>query len=147
MSSQAGPTTNTGGGGTSLAGLDRHRDTTTAKHSLPMPGLSGSANGPVGNLLKGPVDDSGKLKDAALLVGIKLDLEAEVHATARVRDEMSLGNVRMGYKIVSKGIAAHSLTGFRYTSIAVVEIVLHVWVVGFEDLLVATTSSLVFTLI
>ncbi|KAI4861992.1 hypothetical protein F4820DRAFT_38871 [Hypoxylon rubiginosum] len=93
MSSPAGPTTTTGGGGTSLAGLDRHRDrdTTTAKHSLPMPGLSGSANGPVGNLLKGPVDDSGKLKDAALLVGIKLDLEAEIHATARVRGDIVVG--------------------------------------------------------
>ncbi|KAI8965192.1 hypothetical protein F5Y11DRAFT_344632 [Daldinia sp. FL1419] len=56
-----------------------------------MPGLSGSANGPVGNLLKGPVDDAGKLKDAALLVGIKLDLEAEVHATARVRGDIVVG--------------------------------------------------------
>ncbi|KAI8256504.1 hypothetical protein K4K53_007021 [Colletotrichum sp. SAR 10_77] len=51
--------------------------------SLPMPGLSGPANGPIGNLLKGPVDDNGKLKDAGLMVGIKLDLEAEVHLTAR----------------------------------------------------------------
>ncbi|KAH8157948.1 hypothetical protein CIB48_g10299 [Xylaria polymorpha] len=50
---------------------------------LPMPGLSGRANSPIGNLLKGPVDDDGKLKNAALMVGIKLDLEAEVHLTAR----------------------------------------------------------------
>ncbi|EQB47589.1 hypothetical protein GCG54_00010200 [Colletotrichum gloeosporioides] len=59
--------------------------------SLPMPGLSGPANGPVGNLLKGPVDDNGKLKDAGLMVGIKLDLEAEVHLTARVRGDILVG--------------------------------------------------------
>ncbi|OTA98513.1 hypothetical protein M426DRAFT_17344 [Hypoxylon sp. CI-4A] len=90
MSSPAGPTTL---GGTSLTGPDRERGQTpaTAKHGLPMPGLSGSANGPVGNLLKGPVDDAGRLKDAALLVGIKLDLEAEVHATARVRGDIVVG--------------------------------------------------------
>ncbi|KAI6090712.1 hypothetical protein F4821DRAFT_228876 [Hypoxylon rubiginosum] len=89
MSSPSGPTTNIGGGPTSLA--DRHRDNSTAKHGLPMPGLSGNANGPIGNLLKGPVDDGGKLKDAALLVGIKLDLEAEIHATARVRGDIVVG--------------------------------------------------------
>ncbi|KAF4628271.1 hypothetical protein G7Y89_g9891 [Cudoniella acicularis] len=49
---------------------------------LPMPGLSGVANDPVGNLLKGPVDDNGKLKDAGVLISIKLDIEAEVHLTA-----------------------------------------------------------------
>ncbi|KAL0936063.1 uncharacterized protein CTRU02_208278 [Colletotrichum truncatum] len=59
--------------------------------SLPMPGLSGSANGPVGNLLRGPVDENGKLKDAGLMVGIKLDLEAEVHLTARVRGDILIG--------------------------------------------------------
>ncbi|KAL2882241.1 hypothetical protein SGCOL_002510 [Colletotrichum sp. CLE4] len=60
-------------------------------NSLPMPGLSGPANGPIGNLLKGPVDDNGKLKDAGLMVGIKLDLEAEVHLTARVRGDILVG--------------------------------------------------------
>ncbi|KAI1086530.1 hypothetical protein F5B19DRAFT_498269 [Rostrohypoxylon terebratum] len=90
MSSPGDPTATTGR--TSLAGPNQDRQTAaTAKHSLPMPGLSGSANGPIGNLLKGPVDDSGKLKDAALLVGIKLDLEAEVHATARVRGDIVVG--------------------------------------------------------
>lgn len=59
--------------------------------TLPMPNLSGKANGPIGNLLKGPVDDSGKLKSAALMVGIKLDLEAEVHVTARVRGDVLVG--------------------------------------------------------
>ncbi|KAM0815382.1 hypothetical protein AB5N19_01176 [Seiridium cardinale] len=59
--------------------------------TLAMPGLSGGANGPVGNLLKGPVHDDGRLKDAALLVGIKLDLEAEVHLTARVRGDIVVG--------------------------------------------------------
>ncbi|KAK2603170.1 hypothetical protein N8I77_009648 [Diaporthe amygdali] len=60
-------------------------------HSLPLPGLSGVANGPVGNLLKGPVDDNGNLKGAALTVGIKLDLEAEVHLSARVRGDILVG--------------------------------------------------------
>lgn len=45
----------------------------------------------IGNLLKGPVDQNGKLKDAALMVGIKLDLEAEVHLTARVRGDILVG--------------------------------------------------------
>jgi hypothetical protein len=44
-----------------------------------------------GNLLKGPVGPDGKLKDAALMVGIKLDLEAEVHLTARVRGDILVG--------------------------------------------------------
>ncbi|KAF2964754.1 hypothetical protein GQX73_g8833 [Xylaria multiplex] len=59
--------------------------------SLPLPGLSGKANSSTGNLLKGPIDDDGKLKSAALLVGIKLDLEAEVHLTARVRGDIVPG--------------------------------------------------------
>jgi hypothetical protein len=45
----------------------------------------------LGNLLKGPVDEAGKLKDAALMVGIKLDLEAEVHLTARIRGDILVG--------------------------------------------------------
>ncbi|KAL8366984.1 hypothetical protein RB595_007879 [Gaeumannomyces hyphopodioides] len=56
-----------------------------------LPGLSGTANGPVGNLLRGPVSADGKLKDAVLTVGIKLDLEAEVHLTARVRGDILVG--------------------------------------------------------
>lgn len=62
-------------------------------------------------------------------------------------DETLLGDVRIGYKIVSKGIAAHCLSGCEHTSVAVVEVVLHVWFVGSKDFLIATTSSLVFTLI
>ncbi len=46
---------------------------------------------PTGNLIKGPVDDEGKLKSAALLVGVKLDLEAEVHLSARVRGDIVVG--------------------------------------------------------
>lgn len=53
----------------------------------PLPQLTTLA----GNLLKGACDDSGKLKDAALMVGIKLDLEAEVHLTARVRGDILIG--------------------------------------------------------
>ncbi|KAI1439222.1 hypothetical protein GGR50DRAFT_690570 [Xylaria sp. CBS 124048] len=75
----------------------------SSHHGLPMPGLSGRANSPTGltkrlppllttgNLLKGPVDEDGKLKNAALMVGIKLDLEAEVHLTARVRGDVLVG--------------------------------------------------------
>lgn len=44
-----------------------------------------------GSLVKGPVDDNGKLKDAALLLGIKLDLEAEIHLTARIRGDITIG--------------------------------------------------------
>ncbi|KAH8889230.1 hypothetical protein GQ53DRAFT_652902 [Thozetella sp. PMI_491] len=45
----------------------------------------------IGNLFKGPIDDQGCLKDAALMVGIKLDLEAEIHLTARVRGDVLVG--------------------------------------------------------
>ena len=44
-----------------------------------------------GNICKGPVDENGQLKDAALLLGIKLDLEAEIHLTARVRGDVTIG--------------------------------------------------------
>lgn len=49
------------------------------------------ANKTSGNLLRGPVDENGKLTKAALMVGIKLDLEAEVHLTARVRGDILVG--------------------------------------------------------
>ncbi|GAW24254.1 hypothetical protein ANO14919_138370 [Xylariales sp. No.14919] len=72
--------------------LDRNfGDSSLSAPSLPLPGLSGKANSSTGNLLKGPIDDDGKLKSAALLVGIKLDLEAEVHLTARVRGDIVVG--------------------------------------------------------
>lgn len=44
-----------------------------------------------GGLLKGATDEHGHLKAAALMVGIKLDLEAEVHLTARVRGDITIG--------------------------------------------------------
>lgn len=44
-----------------------------------------------GGLLKGAIDENGQLKGAALMVGIKLDLEAEVHLTARVRGDITIG--------------------------------------------------------
>ncbi|KAL2110948.1 hypothetical protein VUR80DRAFT_509 [Thermomyces stellatus] len=62
-----------------------------AMTNSPLPNLSGNANSAVGNLLKGPVGEDGKLKDAALMVGVKLDLEAEVHLTARVRGDILVG--------------------------------------------------------
>ncbi|KAJ4395435.1 hypothetical protein N0V91_010833 [Didymella pomorum] len=52
---------------------------------------SANLNRPAGNIIKGPVDDNGKPKDAALLLGIKLDLEAEIHLTARIRGDITIG--------------------------------------------------------
>ncbi|KAF2242342.1 hypothetical protein BU26DRAFT_467551 [Trematosphaeria pertusa] len=59
---------------------------------------SGAAPGPnsvlhkeAGQLIKGAVNENGELKDAALLLGIKLDLEAEIHLTARVRGDITIG--------------------------------------------------------
>jgi len=42
-------------------------------------------------LVKGATDANGNLKDASLMIGIKLDLEAEVHLTARVRGDITVG--------------------------------------------------------
>ncbi|KAF2677417.1 hypothetical protein K458DRAFT_319642, partial [Lentithecium fluviatile CBS 122367] len=44
-----------------------------------------------GSLLKGATDENGELKAAALMLGIKLDLEAEIHLTARVRGDITVG--------------------------------------------------------
>ncbi|KAK8207414.1 hypothetical protein IWZ00DRAFT_491172 [Phyllosticta capitalensis] len=44
-----------------------------------------------GTLLKGATDAEGKQKDPALLLGIKLDLDAEIHLTARVRGDIAIG--------------------------------------------------------
>ncbi|KAI1124376.1 hypothetical protein F5Y10DRAFT_30899 [Nemania abortiva] len=55
-----------------------------------LPTSSGLAQ-PAGQLLKGATDEHGNQKAAALLVGIKLDLEAEVHLTARVRGDICVG--------------------------------------------------------
>ncbi|KAF2020678.1 hypothetical protein BU24DRAFT_456726 [Aaosphaeria arxii CBS 175.79] len=63
--------------------------TSTAGSNLPP--SSANLNRPAGNIVKGPVDDDGKLKDAALLLGIKLDLEAEIHLTARIRGDITIG--------------------------------------------------------
>ncbi|KAK8051796.1 hypothetical protein PG993_003181 [Apiospora rasikravindrae] len=56
----------------------------------PLPTSSG-LSAPAGQLLRGAVDDQGKNTKAALMVGIKLDLEAEVHLTARVRGDIAIG--------------------------------------------------------
>ncbi|KAK8172957.1 hypothetical protein BKA80DRAFT_307385 [Phyllosticta citrichinensis] len=48
-------------------------------------------NPPTGTLLKGATDADGKQKDPALLLGIKLDLDAEIHLTARVRGDIAIG--------------------------------------------------------
>jgi hypothetical protein len=44
-----------------------------------------------GQLLHGAHDENGKLTKAALMVGIKLDLEAEIHLTARIRGDIVVG--------------------------------------------------------
>lgn len=51
--------------------------------------LTSSLN--TGSLLKGATDEAGNLKPAALMVGLKLDLEAEVHLTARIRGDITIG--------------------------------------------------------
>jgi hypothetical protein len=56
-----------------------------------LPATSATLNRPAGNIIKGAVDENGKLKDAALLIGIKLDLEAEIHLTARIRGDITIG--------------------------------------------------------
>ncbi|KAI8951489.1 hypothetical protein F4801DRAFT_290614 [Xylaria longipes] len=64
-----------------------------AQNALTMPQLptSSGLSQPAGQLLKGATDEHGNQKSAALLVGIKLDLEAEVHLTARVRGDICVG--------------------------------------------------------
>ncbi|RDL32657.1 uncharacterized protein BP5553_09113 [Venustampulla echinocandica] len=59
--------------------------------SLPQLPTSDGLRAPAGGLLRGAVDDNGKLKNAGLMVGIKLDLEAEVHLTARIRGDIVIG--------------------------------------------------------
>ncbi|KAF2258929.1 hypothetical protein CC78DRAFT_586509 [Lojkania enalia] len=55
------------------------------------PGPNSVLYQPPGSLLKGATDENGDLKPAALMLGIKLDLEAEVHLTARVRGDITIG--------------------------------------------------------
>ncbi|KAF2103628.1 hypothetical protein NA57DRAFT_30121, partial [Rhizodiscina lignyota] len=62
-----------------------------AVSSLPQPPTSSGLSAPPGQLLKGATDNEGNLKDAALMVGIKLDLEAEIHLTARIRGDITIG--------------------------------------------------------
>ncbi|KAH8735717.1 hypothetical protein BGZ61DRAFT_440774 [Ilyonectria robusta] len=57
---------------------------------VPLPTSTGLSQ-PAGQLLRGATDDNGNQKSAALLVGIKLDLEAEVHLTARVKGDICVG--------------------------------------------------------
>jgi hypothetical protein len=58
---------------------------------LVAPDSDADAASTTGSLLKGATDENGNLKPAALMVGIKLDLEAEVHLTARVRGDITIG--------------------------------------------------------
>ncbi|KAH7153504.1 hypothetical protein EDB81DRAFT_882442 [Dactylonectria macrodidyma] len=57
---------------------------------VPLPTATGLSL-PAGQLLRGATDDEGKQKSAALLIGIKLDLEAEIHLTARVKGDICVG--------------------------------------------------------
>ncbi|KAI0874574.1 hypothetical protein GGS24DRAFT_333482 [Hypoxylon argillaceum] len=59
--------------------------------ALPQLPTSSGLSQPAGQLLRGATDENGNQKAAALLVGIKLDLEAEVHLTARVRGDICIG--------------------------------------------------------
>ncbi|KAF5869432.1 uncharacterized protein Bfra_011238 [Botrytis fragariae] len=58
---------------------------------LPNPPTSEGLRAPAGNLLKGATEVDGSLKSAAVMVSIKLDLEAEVHLTARIRGDIVIG--------------------------------------------------------
>ncbi|KAH6647050.1 hypothetical protein BKA67DRAFT_540512 [Truncatella angustata] len=60
-------------------------------NTLPKPSLSGPASAPAGSLLKGPVKADGTSKDPLLMIGIKLDLEADIHINARVRGDILVG--------------------------------------------------------
>ncbi|CAI6099725.1 hypothetical protein V2G26_004422 [Clonostachys chloroleuca] len=64
----------------------------SAQHGLvvPLPTATGLSQ-PAGHLLKGATHEDGSLRDASLLLGIKLDLEAEVHLTARVKGDVVVG--------------------------------------------------------
>ncbi|KAF3055078.1 hypothetical protein GL218_07391 [Daldinia childiae] len=62
-----------------------------AASALPKLPTSAGLAQPAGQLLRGATDEHGNQKSAALLVGIKLDLEAEVHLTARVRGDICVG--------------------------------------------------------
>ncbi|KAF7553401.1 hypothetical protein G7Z17_g3680 [Cylindrodendrum hubeiense] len=57
---------------------------------VPLPTATGLSQ-PAGQLLKGPTGPDGKPSAAALLVGIKLDLEAEIHLTARIKGDICVG--------------------------------------------------------
>lgn len=59
--------------------------------NFPAPSRTTADELPAGQLLRGATDDNGNQKSAALLVGIKLDLEAEVHLTARVKGDICVG--------------------------------------------------------
>ncbi|KAL3959406.1 hypothetical protein ACCO45_007568 [Purpureocillium lilacinum] len=74
--------------GQAQGGRRTHSQLSQALPQLPsLPGLSK----PAGQLLRGATDDKGDQKTAALLVGLKLDLEAEVHLTARVKGDVCVG--------------------------------------------------------
>ncbi|KAF2655182.1 hypothetical protein K491DRAFT_716544 [Lophiostoma macrostomum CBS 122681] len=77
-----------------MAGLDRDGQASGSRRGqlshISAPAGSSLHHAP-GNLLKGAVNGDGELKDASLMVGIKLDLEAEVHLTARVRGDITVG--------------------------------------------------------
>ncbi|KAF2704614.1 hypothetical protein K504DRAFT_441999 [Pleomassaria siparia CBS 279.74] len=61
------------------------------KNNVAHPPSSNNLNRPAGNIVKGAVNDDGSMKTAALLLGIKLDLEAEIHLTARIRGDITIG--------------------------------------------------------
>ncbi|KAI0149330.1 hypothetical protein BJ166DRAFT_537349 [Pestalotiopsis sp. NC0098] len=62
-----------------------------AANTLPKPATGGTVQGPAGSLLKGPTTAEGKQKDPLILVGIKLDLEADIHVNVRVRGDVMVG--------------------------------------------------------
>ncbi|TEY82584.1 hypothetical protein BOTCAL_0028g00050 [Botryotinia calthae] len=71
---------------------NRQRATTGINiNPLPNPPSSEGLRAPAGHLLKGATEADGSLKPAAVMVGIKLDLEAEAHLTAHIRGDIVIG--------------------------------------------------------
>ncbi|KAH9890180.1 hypothetical protein F4778DRAFT_375497 [Xylariomycetidae sp. FL2044] len=85
------PKTNNYGSDSDSDGQARGARRPANQLSMPHLPTSSGLSQPAGQLLKGATDEHGNQKSAALLVGVKLDLEAEVHLTARVRGDICIG--------------------------------------------------------
>ncbi|EMR62522.1 hypothetical protein MGN70_000613 [Eutypa lata] len=83
-----GPTAKTRYSDTDDQARGGRKDLSTNQSLLP---INSALTQPPGQLLKGAVDDNGVMKNPSLLLGIKIDVEAEVHLTARVKGDIAVG--------------------------------------------------------